>query len=310
MTFDLKFLDAVDSFKKYLKVDRAYSDLTVKEYEHDLKLLYKYLTNEFNFDKDFKISKITKYEISEFLSDIVLTYDNSAVTRNRKLYAIRSFFKFLQKREYTDNNPALTIESSKTRTTAEPIYMKLKEAKRYIRVIREADLLNKKRDLAIVKIFLYAGLRVSELVELNVDDINYEDKSIKFYGKGNKERYVPLHSDTLKAIDEYLPERDKIKPSNEDAKKALFLSTRGNRISARSIQLFVKKYAKMAGIKNASKITPHKLRHTFATILYHNTKDIKVLQDLLGHENISTTQIYTHTDQKQKKEAIDELPEF
>src|SRR6056297_533382 len=310
MSRNLTYKKAVNSFKKYLKVDRAYSNLTVKEYEHDLKLLYRYLTNEFDFEENFKISEISKYEISEFLSDIVLTYDNSAVTRNRKLYAIRSFFKFLQKREYIDNNPALTIESSKTRTTAEPIYMKLKEAKRYIRVIKEADLLNKKRDLAIVKIFLYAGLRVSELVELNVDDINYEDKSIKFYGKGNKERYVPLHSDTLKAIQEYLPERDKIKPSNEDAKKALFLSTRGNRISARSIQLFVKKYAKMAGIKNASKITPHKLRHTFATILYHNTKDIKVLQDLLGHSNISTTQIYTHTDQKQKKEAIDELPEF
>ncbi len=310
MSFDLNFLDAVDSFKKYLKVDRAYSSLTVKEYEHDLKLLYKYLTNEHDFEKDFTISKITKYEVSEFLSDIVLTYDNSAVTRNRKLYAIRSFFKFLQKREYIDNNPALTIESSKTRTTAEPIYMKLKEAKKYIQVIKEADLLNKKRDLAIVKIFLYAGLRVSELVELNVDDINYEDKSVKFYGKGNKERYVPLHSDTLKAIKEYLPVRNKIETNDEDAKKALFLSTRGNRISPRSIQLFVKKYAKMAGIKNASKITPHKLRHTFATILYHNTKDIKVLQDLLGHENISTTQIYTHTDQKQKKEAIDGLPEL
>jgi hypothetical protein len=164
--------------------------------------------------------------------------------------------------------------------------------------------------LILYVIKITSGLRVSELVELNVGDINYEDKSVKFYGKGNKERYVPLHSDTLKAIKEYLPVRNKIETNNKDSENALFLSTRGNRISPRSIQLFVKKYAKMAGIKNASKITPHKLRHTFATILYHNTKDIKVLQDLLGHENISTTQIYTHTDQKQKKEAIDELPEL
>lgn len=307
---DLKYIKAVDSFKKYLKIERAYSPLTIKEYEHDLKLLYKYLVEKFDFDKKFSISEISKYEISEFLSDIVLSYDNSAVTRNRKLYSIRSFFKFLQKREFIDKNPTLTLESSKTRTTAEPIYMKIKEAKKYINTIKEADLLNKKRDLAIVKLFLYAGLRVSELVELNLEDINYEDKSIKFYGKGNKERYVPLHSDTIEAIKDYLPERNKIETKNDDAQKALFLSTRGNRISARSIQLFVKKYAKMAGIKNASKITPHKLRHTFATILYHNTKDIKVLQELLGHSNISTTQIYTHTDQKQKKEAIDELPEF
>jgi len=310
MSRNLNYLDAVDSFKKYLKVDRVYSPLTIKEYEQDLKLLYRYLTNEFDFEENFKISEISKYEISEFLSDIVLSYDNSAVTRNRKLYSIRSFFKFLQKREYIEKNPTMTIESSKTRTTAEPIYMKIKEAKRYIETIKEADLLNKTRDLAIVKLFLYAGLRVSELVELDLDDINYEDKSIKFYGKGNKERYVPLHKDTIEAIKDYLPERNTIKPNNKDAEKALFLSTRGNRISARSIQLFVKKYAKKAGIKNASKITPHKLRHTFATILYHNTKDIKVLQDLLGHSNISTTQIYTHTDQKQKKEAIEELPDF
>jgi len=310
MSRNLTYKKAVDSFKKYLKVDRAYSPLTIKEYEQDLKLLYRYLTNEFDFEENFKISEISKYEISEFLSDIVLSYDNSAVTRNRKLYSIRSFFKFLQKREYIEKNPTMTIESSKTRTTAEPIYMKIKEAKRYIETIKEADLLNKTRDLAIVKLFLYAGLRVSELVELDLDDINYEDKSIKFYGKGNKERYVPLHKDTIEAIKDYLPERNTIKPNNKDAEKALFLSTRGNRISARSIQLFVKKYAKKAGIKNASKITPHKLRHTFATILYHNTKDIKVLQDLLGHSNISTTQIYTHTDQKQKKEAIEELPDF
>jgi len=310
MDRNLEFLKAVNSFKKYLKIERAYSPLTIKEYDHDLKLLYKYLIAQFDFKEDFSIQEISKYEISEFLSDIVLSFDNSAVTRNRKLYSIRSFFKFLVKREYLDKNAALTIESSKTRTTAEPIYMKLEEAQKYIETINKANLLNQKRDLAIVKLFLYAGLRVSELVDLNLEDINYEDHSIKFYGKGNKERYVPLHSDILNAIKNYLPERNTIKPNSKDAKKALFLSTRGNRISARSIQLFVKKYAKKAKIKNASKITPHKLRHTFATILYHSTKDIKVLQDLLGHENISTTQIYTHTDTKQKKEAIDELPDF
>lgn len=310
MEKNLKYTDAVESFKKYLKVDRAYSPLTIKEYEHDLKLFYKYLQKEFDFDQNFRISEISKYEISEFLSDIVLSFDNSAVTRNRKLYAIRSFYNFLLKREYVDKNPAITIESSKTKTTAEPIYLKLKQAKKYIKTIKDSDLLNKKRDLAIIKLFLYAGLRVSELVELNLEDIEYEDKSIKFYGKGRKERYVPLHQDILDSIKNYLPERNQIKPKDQDSKKALFLSRRGNRISARSIQLFVKKYAKMAGIKNASKISPHKLRHTFATLLYQNTKDIKVLQDLLGHSNISTTQIYTHTDQKQKKEAIEELPEF
>lgn len=310
MEKEISFLNAVNSFKKYLTVERGYSTLTVKEYEGDLKLFYKYLLKKFNFEENFSVNKISKYEVGEFLSDIILEYDNSAVTRNRKLYSIRSFFKYLLKYEYIDSNPALSIEASKTKTNAEPIYLKLNEAQKYINTIKNSDSINKKRNLAIVKLFLHAGLRISELVNLNKDDLDYADQSIKFFGKGNKERYVPLHKDVIKTINRYFLERKEITPKNEDAKKALFLSRQGNRISVRSIQLFVKKYAKIAGIKNADKITPHKLRHTFASILYKQTKDIKVLQDLLGHSNISTTQIYTHTDTEQKKAVIDEFPDL
>src|SRR6056297_1157154 len=153
-------------------------------------------------------------------------------------------------------------------------------------------------------------MRIYELVNLDLEDIDFKDKSIKFYGKGNKERYVPLHDDIILAVKQYIPERNSINPANEDAKKALFLSRRGNRISVRSIQLFVKKYAKLAGVKNAEKITPHKLRHTFASLLYLKTKDLKVLQDLLGHTDISTTQIYTHTDTEQRKDAISQFPDL
>ncbi|MFW6410289.1 MAG: tyrosine-type recombinase/integrase, partial [Halanaerobiales bacterium] len=243
-------------------------------------------------------------------SDLILESNNSPATRNRKLYSLRSFFKYLIKYELIENNPAAAIEASKTRTRAEPIYLKIEQARRYITAIKNSSKVNKKRDLAIVKLFIHAGLRISELVNLDLEDVDYADKSIKFFGKGDKERYLPLHEDVVKAIIEYLPERNKISPKSEDARKALFLSRRGNRIAPRTVQLFVKEYAKQAGLKNAVDITPHKLRHTFATILYKETKDIKILQDLLGHADISTTQIYTHTDTEQKKDAINNFPEL
>ncbi|ACL69861.1 tyrosine-type recombinase/integrase [Halothermothrix orenii] len=310
MANNVEYLNAVKSFKKYLATERGYSPLTVKEYERDLNLFYIYLTNEMGFKNDFSLDKINKYHIAEFLGDTILVHDNAPTTRNRKLYSIRSFFKFLVKYEYIKVNPAATIEASKTEVRAEPIYMKLNDAQKYIETIKKHGGVNLKRDLAIVKLFLYAGLRVSELVGLDLDDIDFKDQSIKFYGKGKKERYVPLHPDVIMSIKNYFPERNEIQPKNEDAIKALFLSRHGKRISVRTIQMMVKKYAKLAGVKNADKITPHKLRHTFASLLYHKTKDLKILQDLLGHADISTTQIYTHTDVKQRKKAIKELPDF
>ncbi len=310
MKNNIKFLQAVESFKKYLKIEKGYSTLTVKEYTGDLMLFYNYLQQECKFSKSFSVNKISKYEISEFLANIILKNDDLPATRNRKLYSLRSFFKYLITYEYIKEDPTANIGASRTEKKAEPIYLKLNDAHKYIEAIDNYDSINKKRDIAIVKLFLYAGLRVSELANLDCEDINYSDQSIKFFGKGNKERYVPLHDDVIQAIKNYLPFRNTISPASKDAEKALFLSRRGNRISVRSIQLFVKKYAKLAGVKNASKITPHKLRHTFATTLYQQTKDLKILQDLLGHTNISTTQIYTHTDTKEKKEAINELPDL
>lgn len=306
----MKYLIAVERFKKYLAVEKGYSPLTIKEYGNDLKLLYNYLREKYELKENFKVSEIGKFEIAEFLGDIILVSDNSPATRNRKLYSIRSFFKYLHKNEVIETNPTTTIDASKIRIKAEPIYMKLQDARKYITAINEYDSINKLRDLAIVKIFLYAGLRVSELVNLNINDIDFDNKSIKFLGKGNKERNIPLHDDVINSINDYLAVRGEIKIKNPDDFEALFLSRHGKRISVRSIQLMIKKYAKLAGIKNAKKITPHKLRHTFASLLYHQTKDIKILQELLGHANISTTQIYTHTDIEQKQEAISELPEL
>ncbi|MCK8825017.1 tyrosine-type recombinase/integrase [Fuchsiella alkaliacetigena] len=307
----IKFPQAVRSFIKYLVAERGYSKLTAQHYEHDLSIFGRYLQEEFEYDlEDLSVNKINRFEISEFLGDIILIKDNSPAARNRKLYSLRSFFKYLQKREIIKDNPTDSIEATKSELKSEPIYLNQKSIKQYLKAINDYNSKYCRRDLAINKVFLYCGLRVSELVNLNLTDINFEDSSIKFYGKGNKERYVPLHKDVISSIENYLPNRNKITPKNEDARRALFLSNQGNRISARTVQLMVKKYAKKAGLTNASQITPHKLRHTFASLFYQQTKDLRILQELLGHSDISTTQIYTHIDKKERKQAIDELPEL
>lgn len=304
------YTKAVNSFQKYLAVEKGYSPLTIKEYTIDLQLFQRYLIDNCGFPEDFDVKEISRYEITDFLADSILVEENSPVTRNRKLYSIRSFFKYLQKNEIIKENPALLIEASKTEIRSEPIYMKLNEARRYIEVIINDDNINKTRNLAIVKLFLYTGLRVSELVNLDLENIDFVNKSIKFFGKGNKERTIPLHDDILEAIKNYLQVRQSIKIKNKEDQNALFISRHGRRINVRTVQLMVKKYAKLAGIKNASKITPHKLRHTFASLLYYQTKDLKIVQDLLGHSNIATTQIYTHTDIEEKIQAINKLPDL
>ena len=307
---NITFKDAIYKFRRHLLVEKSYSGLTVKEYVNDLQFLYEYFQDNYNYPEKFPVKKINRHEIVEFLGDIIIEKDNSPVTRNRKLFSLRSFFKFLQLNSYIENNPTENIESSKTETRAEPIYMKMNQARKYLRTIKKSDSRHKNRDLAIIKVFLYAGLRVSELVNLDLENIDFDDEAIKFFGKGNKERYVPLHQDVVQAILDYLPERKKINKKDNDAEKALFISGHGNRISVRTVQHTVKKYAKKAGIRNADKITPHKLRHTFATTLYQETKDLNVLKDLLGHSDISSTQIYTHTDPEQKRDAIDKYPDI
>jgi len=306
----LQFLTAVNKFKKYLNVERGYSELTIKEYENDILQLYRYLKENLDFKEKFTPEDVDRLDITEFLADAVIINDNKAITRNRKLFAVRSFYKYLLQYGVVDSNPAEAIESSKTDKRLEPIYLKLKEAQKFINAVKEHGGINKNRDLAITKLFLYAGLRISELVNLDFDNLDFEDSSIKFYGKGSKERYVPLHEDVINSIKSYLKERNSIKIKESDARQAIFLSRHGRRLNPRTIQLFVKKYAKRAGLSRADKITPHKLRHTFASMLYKKTKDIKVLQDLLGHEDIQTTQIYTHVDNEEKKSAINEMPDF
>lgn len=311
MSQSIRLMSAIQSFQKYLLAEKGYSDLTVIEYERDLNLFSRYLVEQLKMEPEaIMIDSFGRFEVNNFLNDLVWEKNNAPITRNRRLYSLRSFFKYLVRKEFLDLNPAEYVDVSKTAIRAEPIYLRLDEAKQYITAVEQSSGEYLERDLAIVKIILYGGLRVSEVVNTNLADIDFDDYSIKFYGKGNKERFIPLHRDVIEAILDYLPHRDEIKPKDADCEAALFRSRQGTRLTARSIQLRVKQYAQLAGIRGADKITPHKLRHTFATMLYRETKDIRVVQDLLGHTDISTTQIYTHTEKEDRRNAVDDLPLF
>ncbi|MFW6009214.1 MAG: site-specific tyrosine recombinase/integron integrase [archaeon] len=289
----MKYNNIIQDYEEYLIAEKGYSDTTKNEYTNDIIRFFK-------FNNDQHIEEIEKRDISKFLNHLIMENNISSSTRNRKLFALRSFFQYLKKYNYIEDDPTIDIESMKTTKNKEPIYMKKRQIKAFLDAIERDNGCNNIRNNAIIKLFLYTGLRLSELASLNKDDIDFANRQIKINGKGNKERIIPLHLKATKAIHQYLNNRD-------DDIPALFISTRKNRISKRQIQRLVRKYAMKTQIKNKEKITAHKLRHTFASLVYKNNKDLKVLQDLLGHENISTTQIYTHTDKTEKKKNINSL---
>lgn len=303
------FQETRKMFLKNLQAERNYSPLTIEEYTGDLRLFHSYLQKNYQFPEDFPIEKITKYEVANYLADIVLKQNNQAATRNRRLYSLRSFFNYLEREEIMPKNPALTIDASKE-PVREPIYLRPQEINQFMAAVNNETSRYMIRDRCIMKILLYCGLRVSELTNLNVENIDLKDQTLSFIGKGNRERYLPLHPELEPVVTAWLRNRMSFKKESPDAREAFFLSNRGQRMTPRNIQYMIKKFARQAGIKNASRITPHKLRHTFATIIYQKTGDIRIVQELLGHSSIATTQIYSHTDLRQKERAIHELPAF
>ncbi len=306
---DMKtYLQAQDAFLTYLMAEKNYSPLTIAEYRIDLNIFCSYLQENYQYPDNFPVTMITKYEVANFLADMILQKKNQAATRNRRLYALRSFFNYLEEEEIIEKNPATKIHASKE-PLREPIYLRPSEIQSFLLAINKSSRY-RVRDTCIIKALLYCGLRVSELTNLNVESIHLEDESLSFISKGDKERQLPLHKDLLPVLKSWLLKRNTFKKEEVSANGALFLSNRGLRMTPRNIQYMIKKYAKEAGIRNAQKITPHKLRHTFATIIYQKTGDIRLVQDLLGHSSISTTQIYSHTDLKQREMAIGEIPTF
>ncbi len=309
----------LNSFLDYSITILNKSPNTIKEYNYDLAMFLKFIMVHFNLasSKDFKdinisnlsldvIKKIELNDIHAFLAYLTTNYHSKAATRARKVSSIRVFFNYLsQKANLIEKNPAQNLETPKIEKRM-PKYLTLDDSKKLLTVTSDEER-NKERDYAIITLFLNCGLRLSELVGININDISFDDAKMTVIGKGNKERTIYLNKACLQAINNYLGVRPKIgiKPTST---KALFLSERKERISKRTVQYVVDKELKRAGL-DTKKYSTHKLRHTAATLMYqYGNVDIRALQELLGHESISTTEIYTHVANEQVRNAVEVNP--
>ena len=311
-------------FLTYHENIKGQSPKTISEYYLDLRMFLRFIKlmrselpvrtnldeiNIMDINVDY-IRQITTSDVFDFLSylanDRIVNpesaapeYGISPASRSRKLSAIKSFYKYLtiRTRQLTEN-PVADLEYPKLRKSL-PKYLTLEQSSALLQAVAGP---NEKRDYAILMLFLNCGIRRSELVGLNLTDV-YEDR-IRVVGKGNKERFVYFGTSCRKALDAYLTERNKKQLSDN---RALFGSRDNNRISVSAVHRMVKKYLLMAGL-DADNFSAHKLRHTAATMMLSGGVDVKTVQEVLGHENLNTTQIYTHIENTELKIAAEANP--
>mgnify|MGYP001861080244 FL=1 len=315
--------DYLNSFLDYSTTILNKSPNSIKEYNYDISMFLKYIKINYNLtsETDFSkitindipldvIKKITLDDIHAFLSYLAIELKSKSTTRARKVSTIRIFFKYLtSKAHLLEKNPAQDLETPKLDRRL-PKYLNLEESKRLLSVAASEDNRNKERDTAILKLFLNCGMRLSELVGIDIRDIDFSECKLTVIGKGNKERTLYLNKSCIDAIKEYLAVRPSqgVKVDKLHSDRALFLSERRERISKRTVQHIVEKELRAAGL-DTSKFSTHKLRHTAATLMYqYGNVDIRALQVLLGHESISTTEIYTHVNNEQVRDAIEKNP--
>ena len=297
---------------------------SVNQYNCDLTMFLRYmkyhfhLTNEKEFNnikiKDFTLddlSKIKQEDIHAFISYLSINRKCGPATCARKISTIRIFFKYLTiTAKLLENNPAQNLETPKLNKRL-PKYLTLEDSQRLLNMTYEDENNeNKERDFAIITLFLNCGLRLSELVGINIADIKFDDQKMTVIGKGNKERSIYLNKACIDAIKAYLEVRPKegVKKDKKDSDKALFLSSYRQRISKRTVENIVSRELTRAGL-DTTKYSTHKLRHTAATLMYkYGEVDIRALQELLGHQSISTTEIYTHVDNEQVRTAVESNP--
>lgn len=304
-------------FLSYMQNIKNRSSNTVREYYYDLRDVFRFLklykskikidnitpelinnTDISDLDLEFlrKIDLTDLYEYLNYISNVRL---DKSTTRARKVAALKSFFNFMTfKQKALEKNPTVELETPKLSKRL-PKYLTLDESKALLNSIEGK---NEKRDTCIITLFLNCGLRLSELVSINMKDM--KNNVLTVVGKGDKERSVYLNNACQRAIEEYIA----VRPKDVKDREALFISERGTRIGRRTVEMMVKKYITLAGL-DPKKYSPHKLRHTAATLMHkYGNVDIRSLQQILGHESISTTEIYTHIDNEQVKEALESNP--
>ena len=305
----------IKEYLYYLQTIKAKSPKTVDEYYIDLRTFFRYIKlqrglvpDNTEFDKiriddvDIELIKtITLNDAYEYMDYLYRERNNQNASRSRKCSSLKGYFNFIfSKKHYLDKNPIAELEVPKRKKSL-PKYLTLEQS---IELLNSVEGPYKERDYAIITIFLNCGLRVSEMAGLNYTDIR-TDNTLRVLGKGNKERIIYLNSACISAINDY----KKVRPvDGVKDKNALFISRNSRRMSVKTIQAMVYKYLAKIGLE-AQGYSCHKLRHTAATLMYqHGGVDVRVLKDVLGHENLGTTEIYTHLSSEQLKNAIDSNP--
>ena len=276
----------IQQYLHYLKFQKHYAFNTLQAYRTDLEQFHEYLVKVKN-EKKPSIHSISRNDIEDYLGWLI-RHGLRKKSADRKLASIRSLFSFALNHELIKKNPAMSLLSLKTEKSL-PVFFQEQEIVKAIESIN-TDNSNGVRDRTIIELFYGTGIRLSELANLNIHHLELTSGNIRVLGKGSKERIIPTGKHLIQILNQYLSMRKK-NPSASNC-QALFLNKQGQRLSERGIQRIVKKW--FSSVTEGKKLSPHTLRHTFATHLLDNGADLKAVKDLLGHSSLSTTQIYTH----------------
>ena len=311
-----KFTPLVRQFLDYLRLEKHFSDYTIKSYGADLTQFGQFLAGEIGqanahpplnvvFPEtpesiDEKHVKAEPLQIREFLA-YLYAQNYTKSTTARKLATLRSFYKFLIRKGTCTINPLATIRTPKQEKRL-PKCLDLEQVQKLLDAPGDADLLSA-RDKAMLEVLYSSGIRVSELVELKMEDIDLTEGVLRVLGKGKKDRLTPIGSQAIKALQHYFQMRQADPKFTLEGRTRVFLNKHGGPLSTRSVRRKLDKYLTSAGLDPG--ISPHTLRHSFATHLLNNGADLRSVQELLGHQSLSTTQIYTHLTTTRMKEAYD-----
>src|SRR5579862_4044894 len=294
----------LERYINYLRYERNASPHTIRNYHSDLLQFRDYLTGG-DAEAKVNVGAVTTQQIRGFLSSL-FEREKKKSSIGRKLAAVRAFYKFLAKEGVLAANPAATVSTPKLDKTL-PRIMTEEEMNNFLNAVAEAAPTGEpimRRDRAMLELLYASGLRVSELAGLDLRSINFGDGMLLVRGKGRKERIVPFGSKAKEALEEYLPVREKIMmEGRKSGQTAVFLNTKGARLTTRSIDRLLKKYVKAFGPN--VKVSPHSMRHAFASHLLTEGADLRAIQEMLGHKSLATTQKYTQVSIKQLMDVYD-----
>jgi len=291
----------IESFLGFLRAEKGYSNNTIAAYRNDLTQFAEHMAEEAGRPLD-DWTGVNKATIVDYILDLKeREYASSTVAR--KVAAIKSFFHFLTSEELVEDDPTATLDSPKVKKRL-PTTLSYEEINQLLAAPGKDETSKALRDRALLELLYATGMLVTEIVSLDLEDINLASATVRVTrGKGGKERIIPIHSRAIQALDAYLG-KARLQLLKDPAERALFLNHRGERLTRQGLWLIIKYYVQEAGIEG--EVTPHTLRHSFATHLLNGKADLRHVQELLGHANISTTQIYTHISSDRLRAVYDE----